>query len=91
MMSRDKARIVMLESCLEQAVNNIEFLQSCLTDGRFADRYPQHRASFLKDAKKLLPELSYCVHSRREPGCPSCAKAQDDLVRLREAKAVLGL
>jgi hypothetical protein len=89
--TREEARIVLLEAVLDQAVHLIEFLHGCLTsDDIYEYAYPEQTLAKVASARELVPERPVCVHGRRDPGCASCVFHVAERGRQAEARAVLG-
>ena len=99
-MTREEARIVLLEDALEQAQNTVSFMHGCLTDPAddtregfqgYSYAYPEQTLSHLAEWAALVPVRHYCVHSRHDPDCESCQAHIAKMKRLYEARAVLGI
>lgn len=93
-MTKDEARIVLLEKELTQAHHTISFLHGCLTypssehrSGGYSYGYPEQTLSHLSDIEKLVnPDHGMCMHSIHQDDCEHC---QNRLERWRkEAEAL---
>jgi hypothetical protein len=87
--TRDEARIVLLEQALEQAQNTVSFLHGCLTDPGYKYAYPEQTQRNLDEWAALVPRRPYCVHSFTVEGCESCAARVEGFERRAEAITVL--
>lgn len=77
-MTRQEARMILLEDALEHAVGQVEFLHGCLTDPEgYNYLYPWMSDNIIKEARKLVSSAhAPCVHSRITKGCESCIDGQ---------------
>jgi hypothetical protein len=89
-MTKEEAKIVLLEQELVQAYHTISFLHNCLTH-KASYGYPEQTLKRLEDIKELVNIPKGCAHGGPTLGCKSCT---DSLVRWRvrkEAQEVLGI
>jgi len=91
-MTKEEARIVLLEQALSQAICTIRFLDGCLREpGMYKYGYPDQTERHLDEMLELVGEPQLCFHSMDVLDCPSC---QDRVKRFRdrdEAEKVLGI
>lgn len=90
-MSREQARIIILEAELAQAYHTVSFLHSCLTEEGYSYGYPEQTIERLAKWKKMIRIRPGCIHSHTEPGCKSCKERDEFFMKLFDAKEVLGL
>lgn len=91
-MTKDKARIVLLEDALEQARNTIQFMHGCLTHPpQYYYAYPEHTEQMVEQINALVPERKYCMHSalRNNEDCESCAQRIERHTLRHEAEQIL--
>lgn len=96
-MTREEARILVLEYALSEACATIEFLHNCLTKPHATDkhsgyvyRYPYQTVTQLGRLRPLLPPAPpTCVHSNSDPDCASCQWHTQHTARLVEAQRIL--
>lgn len=93
-MTKEEARIIILEDALRQAQNTVEFLHGCLTCENYSYDYPESTIRRLEKWKKLAPRIcdvlnKKCYHSRSEEDCKSCQLHHKQQRQLMEAKMVL--
>jgi hypothetical protein len=75
-MTREEARIFLLEKALIQSHHTIKFLHGCLIDPighKYA--YPDQTMDRLKAIEELVTIPSGCCHSMTKPECPSCIES----------------
>ena len=97
-MTKEEARIIILEDALRQAQWTVEFLHGCLVypdngemKGGYEYAYPEQTLDRLQEWRKLVPLPKLCNHSYNEIGCESCKNREEERTRLYEAKKVLSL
>ena len=97
-MTKDEARIILLEDALRQAQHTVAFLHGCLTQpdngemkGGYRYAYPEHTQRRLEEWAKLAPPLPSCFHSGQHLNCESCIAHGATRYYMREAKSVLSL
>lgn len=89
-MTKDQARIVLLEQALAQAISTIEFLDGCLLSPNYHYSYPEQTQDRLREFLALVPQSSnFCVHSGFVPNCSSCQKRISNWNKRDEALKVL--
>lgn len=72
-MTRDEARIVLLEDALDQARSAIEFMDGCLTEPNlYLYEHPEQTVRKVNEIGKLVPRRRTCIHSRLHEGCLAC-------------------
>lgn len=72
-MTKDQAKIVLLEQALEQSIHTIEFLDGCLRHPiEYKYAYPEETQRELTEFKKLVFVKPTCIHSMNVPNCESC-------------------
>lgn len=91
-MTKDEARIVLLEQALVQAQHTVEFLHSCLTlPEHYKYSYPDQTTREMGEWKKLVPPPEMCVHSGHQDGCKGCDNHRVIVRQRVKAKEVLGI
>ena len=90
-MTKDEARIVLLEDALEQARNTIQFMHGCLTHPQYHYAYPEHTEQMVERINALVPERKYCIHSglRNNEDCESCVQRVTRAILRHEAEQTL--
>lgn len=92
-MTKDEARIVVLEDALRQAQYIIEFLHNCLVNpdnGEMKGGYSyESTLKFLKELNELCPVGLSCFDSSFDEDCPSCQFNYLNAVKLNKAHEVL--
>ncbi|RJQ27064.1 hypothetical protein C4577_01960 [Candidatus Parcubacteria bacterium] len=95
-MTKEEARIILLEDALRQAQHTVEFLHNCLLypsdhhmNGGYNYAYPEQTLKHLEDWNKLAPKEIFCNHSRYEESCKSCVDRVNEYKRLIEAKEII--
>jgi hypothetical protein len=90
-MTKDEARIVLLEQALFQAISTIEFLDGCLLyPKRYRYSYPKQTQDRLREFEKLVKPKEFCVHSMTVPDCPGCQQRVLEFIKRDEALKTLG-
>jgi hypothetical protein len=84
-MTKDEARIILLEAALRQAQHTVRFLHECLSGDGYIYRYPAQTLARLKTWAELVPPHEMCAHSGHHPGCVSCEQRKVDAQQQREA------
>lgn len=92
-MTRDEAKIVLLEDALRQAQHTVEFMHGCLTEPeRYSYMYPDMTLREVERWAKLAPPFKFCVHSKmRTQDCEACEHHYQQMLIRSEACDVLGL
>jgi hypothetical protein len=90
-MTREEARIVLLERELDEAVHTIEFLHGCLTGEGFTYAYPEHTAQTIERMRAFVPGRPMCIHSVTTADCDSCVDRNRHFALWAEAEQALGL
>ena len=89
-MTKEEARIVLLEQAVMQAQNTIEFLVGCITEpGMYRYGYPKQTEQFLEELGKLVPRPKMCPHSGFKEGCEGCENTKKWHSDRRKALEVL--
>lgn len=89
-MTREEARIVLLEAALIQSAHTIEFMHGCLTDDSYHYSYPDQTEQRLEAIRKLVAIPESCFHSRMQPEtCERCARSLERRSLRIEAEAVM--
>lgn len=97
-MTREKARIVILEYEFQQARRLVEFLHNCLVHpdnnemkGGCSYEYPEETIRRLEEWELLCPnsDLKSCHHSKNDDNCESCRQRYQQRKLVQEAKEVL--
>jgi len=97
-MTKEEARLILLEHAVEQSQNTIDFMHQCLMDigstrnGKHVYTYPGHTTEFLKELCELVPpKKEICFHSMTVPGCKSCEHGSKWRKDRYEARKTLGI
>ena len=88
-MTKDQAKIILLENALNEAQNTVEFLHGCLTSSNYSYNYPAQTLSNLKNWYELVPKSKGCVHSFDRLDCPECQDRKGRSKQLTEARKIL--
>jgi hypothetical protein len=95
-MTKQEAEIILLKDALVQAQHTVSFLHSCLVNpsngemnGGFHYAYPEQTLKRLREWQELAPDRQPCHHSRRDPDCPCCREAIEEMRLLVEARRVV--
>lgn len=96
-MTKEEARIVLLEDSLIQAQFVVEFLHNCLINsveegGIYKYINPERTEEFLSYWGKIVGEKREpCFHSMNDVSCEACKERVKYVKRLTEAKKVLNI
>ncbi len=90
-MTKDEARIVLLEDQLIHSHYLITFLHGCLTSDKFKYAYPEQTLQHLEKIESLLKVPHGCYHSRFTANCDVCVEVHERHMKILEAKRVLEL
>jgi len=88
-MTKEEAKIFILESAIEECHHTISFLHGCLTDSGFTYAYPDQTTSTLEYLEKLVPFKKLCFHSYDHGGCEACKERVEFFTKRAEALKVL--
>lgn len=89
-MTKEEAKIVLLQHALQDAQHLVSFLHGCLTLPNYKYAYPESTARRLEEWGKLAPiDGTGCHHSMTKPDCPSCVAGQKMRQEHMEALKVL--
>ena len=95
-MTKQEARIIMLEDALRQAQDTVEFLHECLTHptGGYSYKYPEHTLQYLEEWKKLALRVSdrlgkKCYHSMNKLDCECCQVNHTERLQFMQARRIL--
>ncbi len=88
-MTKEEAKIILLEQALFQAILTIEFLDSCLLSPNFYYSHPEQTQDLLKEFKKLVKKKELCIHSEFVPDCKSCNQRIEERNKREEALKIL--
>jgi len=91
-MTKDEARIFLLEEALIQSRHTIHFLHMCLTPGAgYSYGYPEQTLQRLEAIDALVTIPKGCYHSGPRPGreCASCEETLNRHIKRTEANEVL--
>ena len=87
-MTKDEARIVILEDLLESSRNTIVFLDRCL-NGEASYGYPEFTTELVDKINDIIGQKFYCPHSNYHAGCKGCQWHKSWMIKYLEAKGVL--
>lgn len=89
-MTKEEAKIIVLENALLQAYNSIEFLHKCLIHKeRYSYDYPEKTHNQLIEIEKLIEISHGCFHSKFHEDCLDCNNSLEKFKKLEEAKRCL--
>ena len=88
-MTKDEARIFILEQALIQSYHTISFMHGCLTSDGYKYAYPDQTIDRLNAIEKLVDITYGCPHSARKMDCDECRKAIERNRKFHEAQEVL--
>jgi len=89
-MTKEEARIILLEQIVIQAQGTVHFLHGCLTDpNNYKYSYPDQTMKRLQEWNKVVPSPSFCYHSVFVRSCAACQEAKINRKAIVEAKALL--
>ena len=89
-MTKEEARIVVLEDALGEAYHKIQFMHGCLTDpNNYRYAYPQMTENQLHEIEWLIDPPFTCPHSVFSPDCYACKDREKRRQLLTEALTVL--
>lgn len=89
-MTKEEARIFLLEEALIQSRHTIYFLHMCLTPGAgYSYGYPEQTLQRLAAIDALVEIPKGCAHSRTVENCEGCTDRNNRFMKRHEAKEAL--
>ncbi len=90
-MTKEEAKIVILEDELVQAIHMIEFLDNCLLHPEgWKYAYPEQTERQLERLHTIVHVPAGCYHSGHEENCSACKEIRAIQDKVHKAKKVLG-
>ena len=84
-MTKDEAKIVLLENLLQKTYHTIDFLDQCLA-GEATYTYPEQTKQTLSSISNMITLLEACPHSVHHTECEACRQHAIYYAKLIDAK-----
>ena len=89
-MTKEKAKIILLEQSLDDAIHTIEFLEKCiLLPDNYVYTFPEQTQMKLKEYRTLVNYKEICFHSIDNVNCKGCQNRKKEFIKRQEALKIL--